>query len=90
MDLKCFQSSKVVGLKDVKIYLKGSGIVEIVCVNDANTGLNDFGTVDVVHVNLFSRVTFVKGLKASFKLLLVAHKDLVLKTTLEDNVHVDG
>jgi hypothetical protein len=72
MDLKCFQSAKVVGLKDVEISLKGSKIVEVMCANDANIGLNNFGIVDVVQVNLFSRLTFVKGQKASFELLFVA------------------
>jgi hypothetical protein len=48
MDFKCFQSTKVVGLKDVEISLKGFGIVEIMCVNDANSGLIFFGIVDVV------------------------------------------
>ncbi len=90
MDLKCFQLTKVVGLKDVNISLKGSGIVEVVCADDANIGLNNFGIVDVVHVIFFSRVTFVKGLEVSFELLLATQKDLVVKTTLEDNALMDG
>jgi hypothetical protein len=70
MDLKCSQSIEVVGLKDVEISLKGSEIVEVMCADDATTGLKIFGTPDVVQINLFSRLTFVKGLEASFEFLL--------------------
>jgi len=69
MDLKCSQSAKVVGLEDAEISLKGSGTADA---DDADTGLKDSGIVDVVQVNLFSRVTPVEGLEASFELLLAA------------------
>jgi hypothetical protein len=48
MALKCSQSAKMVSLKDVEIYLKGSGIVEVMCIDDVDTGLNNFGIADVV------------------------------------------
>jgi hypothetical protein len=50
--------------------LKGFGITKVVCAYDAYTTLKDYGLTDVVYVNLLSRVTFVKGLKASFEFLL--------------------
>ncbi len=75
MALKCSQSAKMVSLKDVEIYLKGSGIVEVMCIDDVDTGLNNFGIADVVQVNLFFKVAFVKGLEASFELLPIAQED---------------
>jgi len=38
--------------------LKGSRIVEIVYVDDVDIGVKDFGTTDVMQVNLFFKVTF--------------------------------
>jgi len=43
-----------------------------VCADDVDTGLKDSGIVDVVQVNLFSSVTPVEGLEASFELLMAA------------------
>jgi hypothetical protein len=70
--------------------LKGFRIVEIVYVDDVDIGVKDFGTTDVVQVNLFFKVTFLEGLEASFELLLVVQEDLMVKVTLGESALVDG
>ncbi len=65
--------------------MKGSIIAKVVCANDVDTGLNDFGTTNVVQENLLSRVTFVKGLETNFELFPATQENLVVKIALEDN-----